>query len=173
VLATAVSVAVLPAEDVGAPPDQVGFKRFVSRGAQHKGLLPSVNAHLFCADVRDLDLLASDPEVEIGAADNPVQASDSGGLFNQGFETTYKFWECNLKRSADVAQLQEVEPAFPRFELADHGLRNSESISQILLPHSRFHPHLSEGRQQSFLLFAIGAQAWAALLHAAVSIRAI
>lgn len=85
------------------------------------------------------------------------QLDDVKRLLEHSLEATYKFRQRNPERLAYVAQFQEVETALSRFEFADNRLRSTEGFSQILLPHSRFHSQLSEDRQQSLLLFAVGA----------------
>ncbi|MGD1098515.1 MAG: hypothetical protein ABSB35_41865 [Bryobacteraceae bacterium] len=63
--------------------DQVGQRRFVERGAIHKRSLELVNAHVYTVKSRDLNLLASDPEVEYLGPDHPLQATGNAPTLTQ------------------------------------------------------------------------------------------
>ncbi|HTS50010.1 MAG TPA: S8 family serine peptidase, partial [Bryobacteraceae bacterium] len=68
-------------------PDQAGFKRFVARGAQHQGFFSSIRSSVFAVSAKDLDLLASDPDVETMTLDHPLRATAYDGAPDYGWMT--------------------------------------------------------------------------------------
>jgi serine protease AprX len=68
-------------------PDQVGLKRFLDRGAQHKRDLGLIRASVLTVKTKDLDLLAADPEVEMISPDYRLSATGFTGGPDYGWMT--------------------------------------------------------------------------------------